>query len=220
MPLLVRLTDSEIEVINGVVSQVADGVDDERGIAEQVGAVGLAIHEKPFLPDLDVEPVHWDVQRGGHFRGAEEAGIVVPAGPLHGHFDAGAEPEPLHGDRQDLVCAVGRTVPLGAEDCGDLVVGDSGAGEVERTIAHLLAVGQMGDGVDPQLHRDVADGSTAPHDPDEGDVALAAIENDPVDKAAQQRLALRIRGRWIRQICGSRPVRTTILSLSDLPIIR
>ena len=155
MPLLVRLTDSEVEVIDGVVSQVADRIDDDGSVSEQVGAVGLAIHEKPFLPDLDVEPVHRDVQRGGHFHGAEEAGIVVPAGPLRGHFYPGAEPEPLHGDRQNLVGAVGRAVPLGAEDCGDLVVGDSGAGEVERTIAHFRAMSEVGDGVDLHFHRDV-----------------------------------------------------------------
>ena len=59
------------------------------------------------MPDLDVEPVHRDVQLGGHFRGAEEAGIDVPAGALRGHFDAGAEQESLHGDRQDLVGTVG-----------------------------------------------------------------------------------------------------------------
>ena len=137
MPLLVRLTDSEVEVIDGVISQVADGIDDEGGIPEQVGTVGLAIHQEPLLPDLDVEPVHRNVQLGGDFRGGEKAGIVVPAGALRVYFDSGAEPETLHCDRQDLVGAVGRTVPLGAEDCGDLVIGGPGAGEVERPISHF-----------------------------------------------------------------------------------
>lgn len=72
---------------------------------------------------------------------------------------------------------------LGAEDCSDLVVGHTGAGEIERAIAHLLALSEAGDGVDP----DVADGDAAPHDPDEGDVALAAVEDDFVDEATQQR---------------------------------
>jgi hypothetical protein len=71
MPLLMRLTDSKVEVIDGVVSQVADGFDYGRSIPEQVGAVRLAIHQEPFLPDLNVDPVHRDIQFSGYFRGAE-----------------------------------------------------------------------------------------------------------------------------------------------------
>ncbi len=97
-----------------------------------------------------------------------------------------------------LSAQLGERCPSVLRIAADLVVGDSGAGEVERTIAHFRAMSEVGDGVDLHFHRDVADGSTAPHDPNEGDVMLAAIENDLVDKAAQQRLALRIGGRWIR----------------------
>ena len=122
---------------------------------------------------------------------------MVPAGALCGHLDSGAEPDPLHGDRQDLVCAVGRAVPLSRKGCRNLVVGDSSAGEVEHALSHFLALSEVGDRVDPHFHRDVADRSAAPHDPDAGDVALAAVENDLLDQAAQQRLALSIRGRRI-----------------------
>ena len=56
---------------------------------------------------------------------------MVPAGALCGHLDPGAEPDPLHRDRQDLLRAVGRAMSLGGEGCGDLVVGYAGAGEIE-----------------------------------------------------------------------------------------
>ena len=77
---------------------------------------------------------------------------------------------------------------------------------------------EVGDGVD-HFDRDLADSSTAPYDPDAGDVMLAAVENDLLYEAPQQRLALSICGCRIGLgICGSRPARTMILSLSGLPI--
>jgi hypothetical protein len=75
MPLLVRLTDPQIEMADGVVSQVPDAVDDAGRILEQVRAAGLPIHEEALLPDLDVKPLHRDVELGGQLRGAEEAGL-------------------------------------------------------------------------------------------------------------------------------------------------
>ncbi len=45
MPLLVRLTDSQVEVTEHMVSQLADCVYDGGRIPEQVRAVGLAVHE-------------------------------------------------------------------------------------------------------------------------------------------------------------------------------
>src|SRR3954469_11270983 len=87
MPLLVRLTDPQIEMADGVVSQVPDAVDDGIRILEQVRAAGLLIHEKALLPDLDVKPLRRNVELGSQLRDAEEAGIVVPAGTLLGHFD-------------------------------------------------------------------------------------------------------------------------------------
>ena len=54
MPLLVRLTDSQVDAIDNMVSQVADRVDDDGRVLEEVGPVGLAIDEKPLSPDLHV----------------------------------------------------------------------------------------------------------------------------------------------------------------------
>src|SRR3954451_21989827 len=190
MPLLVRLTDPQIEMADGVVSQVPDAVNDGSRILEQVRAAGLLIHEEALLPDLDVKPFHRDVELGGQLGDAEEAGIVVPAGALPGHFEPGTEADPLHGYRKDLLRAVGRAMPLGGKDCGDLIVGQAGAGEIEQTLAHLRAAHETGERVDLHLHVKLADSPAAPHDPEAGNVALAAIENHLLDKAAQQCLAL------------------------------
>src|SRR5438128_311528 len=50
MPLLVRLTGPQIEMADGVVSQVPDAVNDGGRILEQVRAAGLPIHEEALLP--------------------------------------------------------------------------------------------------------------------------------------------------------------------------
>jgi hypothetical protein len=43
MPLLVRLTDSEIEMADGVVAQTSHGVEDGGSVLEEVGSAGLSI---------------------------------------------------------------------------------------------------------------------------------------------------------------------------------
>ena len=48
MPLLVRLTDSQVEVADGVVSQAPDGVEDGRDIREEVGSGGLRSIRRRF----------------------------------------------------------------------------------------------------------------------------------------------------------------------------
>jgi hypothetical protein len=69
-------------------------------------AAGLAIDQKPPLSDLDVEPVHRDVQSAGKLLSAEDIGWVLPAGSLLGLFDAAKQADSLDGDRQDLFCAI------------------------------------------------------------------------------------------------------------------
>src|SRR4051794_3277412 len=150
---------------DGVVSQVPDAVDDGSRILEQVRAAGLLIHEEALLPDLDVKPLHRDVELGGQLRDAEEAGIVVPAGVLPGRLEPGTEADPLHRDGQDLLRAVGRAMPLGGEDCGDLVIGLASAGEIEQTLAHLHAARETGKSVDLHLHVKLTDSPAAPYDP-------------------------------------------------------
>jgi hypothetical protein len=59
--LLMRLTDSEVEAIDGVVSQVSDRIEDGSGILEEVSSSRLSIDEKVLLPDLHVDPVHGDI---------------------------------------------------------------------------------------------------------------------------------------------------------------
>src|SRR5690242_699762 len=145
MPLLVRLTDPQIEMADGVVSPVSDAVDDGSRILEQERAAGLPIHEEVLLPDLAIEPLRRNVELGSQLGDAEEAGIVVPAGTLLGHLEPGTEADPLHRDGADLRRAVGRAVSLGGEACGDLVVGQTGAGEIEQAFAHPRAARASGD---------------------------------------------------------------------------
>jgi hypothetical protein len=61
MPLLVRLTDSEVEAIDGAVPQVSDRIEDGSGILEEVSSSRLSLDKKMLLPDLHVDPVHGDI---------------------------------------------------------------------------------------------------------------------------------------------------------------
>src|SRR5688500_12389240 len=106
MPLLVRLTDSEIEMGEIVIAQFANRLDDAGRVREQMRATGLAIDQKPSLSDLDVEPVHRDVEPASKLLSAEVIGWVLPARSLLGLFDAGEQADALHGDRQDLFRAI------------------------------------------------------------------------------------------------------------------
>ena len=66
-------------MVDGMVSRVPDAVDDGSRILEQIRIAGPSIHEEALLPDLAVEPSHGDIGLGDYPRGAEKAGIVVPA---------------------------------------------------------------------------------------------------------------------------------------------
>ena len=93
-----------------------------------------------------------------------------------------------------LSLAVGRAMTLAREDRGDFVVVHASAREGERAIAHFRSSREFGDGVDPHLDLKIGHGAAAPDDADRGDIVLAAIEHDLVDKAPQQRLTLSVRG--------------------------
>ena len=73
MPLLVRLTDSEVNAIDGVFPQVPDCLEDGRRVLEEVSSGRLLIDQEAFLPDLHVDPIHWDIKPGGELRRAEPA---------------------------------------------------------------------------------------------------------------------------------------------------
>jgi cell division septation protein DedD len=64
MPLLVRLTDSEIEVIDGVVPQILDRIEDGFCVPKEISPCWLSIDEEALLPDVHVNPIHWNVQPG------------------------------------------------------------------------------------------------------------------------------------------------------------
>jgi len=52
MPPLMRLTDSEVEVADGVVPQVSDGIEDGRDVLEKVSSGRLLIQQETLLSDL------------------------------------------------------------------------------------------------------------------------------------------------------------------------
>ncbi len=56
-----RLTDSQVDLTGGVVSEVADGIHHERRISEQVGSGRLTIDQEALLSDLHIKPVYWDI---------------------------------------------------------------------------------------------------------------------------------------------------------------
>ncbi len=89
MPLLVRLTDSEIEAINLVGSQISNAIVDIGGVVEEVSPARLTIHQELSLPDLHVEPVYRDAQLSSHFWRGQHIGAVRPSGAWLTHLNAG-----------------------------------------------------------------------------------------------------------------------------------
>src|SRR5208283_3253728 len=79
MPLLVRLTDSEIEVIDLVGSQALHGIEDRRVVIEAAGSAGLAIDH---LPRPRPHHRHLLVSDGntGVAAASASAGGTIPAG--------------------------------------------------------------------------------------------------------------------------------------------
>ena len=185
MPLLMRLTDSEVEAIDGVVSQASDRIENEWCVLEEVSSSRLLIDEEALLPDLHVDPVHRDIQPGGDLRSAEQACVMGPSAALLAHLDAGATPDPPHGDRKHHVLRVGGTMAFAGECRGDFVIGDAITGEIEYPVTHFGPSRELGDGVDLHLDFEIADSAAAPDDPDQSNIVLATVEHDFVDEAAQ-----------------------------------
>lgn len=79
MPLLVRLTDSEIKAADCVISKVANSLQDALAVAEEVGAIGLSIDNQPLLSDLHIKPVYGNVQLGGQFVRGYNVGAMGPS---------------------------------------------------------------------------------------------------------------------------------------------
>ena len=62
MPPVVRLTDSEIDVIDSSAPQASNIFEDLRIVIEEVCAIRLSIYNQALLPDLHVEPVYWNAK--------------------------------------------------------------------------------------------------------------------------------------------------------------
>ena len=54
MPFLVKLTDSQIKMLNAMVPKAFDGFDDLVRVVEQIGSIRLAIDLQPTGSDLHV----------------------------------------------------------------------------------------------------------------------------------------------------------------------
>jgi hypothetical protein len=94
MPLLVTLTDSQVETFDGTTAQVSDHIEDGRCVLEEISSGGLLIDEEAFLPDLHVDPIYGDIQPGGDLGSAEQACVMRPPGAPLGDLNAGATPDP------------------------------------------------------------------------------------------------------------------------------
>ena len=71
VPLLVRLIDSEVNMINLVIAEFTNGLDHARRVREQVCARSVAIDQEAPFPDLYVKPVHRNLQYTGKLVRAE-----------------------------------------------------------------------------------------------------------------------------------------------------
>ena len=71
IPLLVRLNDSQIELVEFVVAEFSDGLDHAWRVREQVRAGSVAIDQKAPLPDLNIEPIHRNIQLNGELLSTE-----------------------------------------------------------------------------------------------------------------------------------------------------
>lgn len=198
IPLLLRLNDSQIKVADGVVAEVADSIDYGRGVLEQIGSGRLTVDQEALLSDLHIDPIDGDVQSCGQLCGAQRSGLVGPSVALCRYPDPGAEPDPLHGDRQDLFGAIGRAVPLLGEDGGNLIIRHAGYCEIEQTRTHFFTARELGDGVDLHLDLKFRDRAASPDNSGHSNIVLAAIENDFFDQTPQQRLAMRVRRGVVR----------------------
>ena len=117
MPLLVRLSDSEVEVIDLAIAQLSDGLDHARRVHEQVRAGRMASNQKAPTPDLNVEPVHGDAQHAGELLRAQHVGCMPPpCSLLDESLEAGAIADALDGDRQHFVGAIGGAMSLARQE--------------------------------------------------------------------------------------------------------
>src|ERR1700722_4201456 len=185
MPLLVRLIDSEVEVIDGAVPQVSDCIEDGSSILEEVSSSRLSIDEQVLLPDLHIDPIHGNSQPDGELRGAEQACLMGPPGARLGHPNSGAAPDLTHRDRKDHVLAVRGGMPLAGEGRGDFVIGKAIAGKIEHTITHFCPSRELEDGVDSQFDFEIGHSAAPPDDPDLSDIVLTAVEHNFVNKTPQ-----------------------------------
>jgi hypothetical protein len=217
MPLLVRLTDSEIEATDGVVPQIPDPIEDGLCVPKEIGSRWLLIDEEPLLPDLHVDPVHWDSQPNSELRSTEPVWVMGPPGAPLGHWNAGATTDSPHCVWQHPVFAVGGAMALPGEGGSDFTIRHTVTGEIEHAISHFRPSRELADGVDLHFDFEFGHSTAAPDDPDQRDIVLAAIEHDFLDEAAQQRFALSIHNGWVGPDVWQSAGEVDDLAMQDFP---
>ncbi|MBN8903119.1 MAG: hypothetical protein J0H57_18980, partial [Rhodospirillales bacterium] len=197
MPLLVRLTDSEIEATDGVVAQIADPIDDGLCVPEEISPGWLLVDQEALLSDLHVDPIHWDIEPDSELWRAEHARVVGPPGASVDYWHAGVTTDPPYCDWQHPVFAVRGAMAFPGEDGSDFTVRNAVTGEIEYPIKHFCPSREFADRVDFHFDFEISHLAAAPDDPDPRDIMLAAIKHDFLDEAAQQCLTLSIHDGWV-----------------------
>jgi len=186
IPLLVRLTDSEVKAGDGMVPQVPYRIYYGRCVFKEIGAARLLIDQEALFPDLHVEPVYGNIQPSCQFWDAEQVGAMEPPAPRCGHFDPGAAPDLAHRDRENPVLAVGGAMPLIGKCRGDFIIGDAVSGKINDPVTHFRSAREFCNGVNLKFDFKIAYRATMPDDPDQSDIVLAAVEHNLFDEATQK----------------------------------
>src|SRR5215468_6850561 len=107
-------------------------------------------------------------------------------------LDAGVQANALHRYWKNLVRAIRGSMSFARQHGRNLVIVHFGAGEIERTLAHLRTSTEVSYGADAPLDLDLRECSTTPDDPRQGDIVLASIKDHLIHETAQQRFAFRV----------------------------
>ena len=148
MPLLVKLIDSEIDILQAVASQVPNGFDNLWSVFEEIAARRLTVDPDTSIADLNVDPVDGNIELGGKLQGTQQLGRVLPPGSLLGDFNASAKTQALHGDGQYLFNASWRTMSFARQNSSNFIIRGPGSSKFERALAHLPCICKIGDCTD------------------------------------------------------------------------
>lgn len=191
IPSIVRLTDSQIQFADHVISQVLHSVQHCWRVGKQIGTGWLRFDEQTLILDLNIKPVDRNFQLGGELCCAQEVGIVLPPPARRRCLDAFGQPDTLHGDGKNLVCTIGRSVTLFGEKVSNFIVGPAFFRQVEQACPHFATPSEFCDRRDPHFDIEFGNRPAASNDADQRALGRP-VEHHLVHQAAQDRLAMRV----------------------------